>query len=325
MRLGETGFALLVAVVAIVAIPAAPPEACAQVYPARPIRVIVPAAAGGAGDIVARATGQKLAEKWGQQVIVDNRTGIVGTEIVARSAPDGYTLLLTTSALAVRESVFRDLPFSALRDFAPVTQLMTQTNILVLHPGVPVKSVAELIAYARARPGELNYGSSGNGGSNHLAGELFKSLARVNIVHVPYKGLPQAVTDLLAGRVQLIFGSPASTLPHTGGGRLRMLAVTTPRRSPALPDLPTIAEAGVPGYEFTSWIGVLAPARTPPAIVLKLQRELSAIVQSPESRQRFAADATDAVGSTPGEFTAFLKSEIARWTRVAREADIRVD
>jgi tripartite-type tricarboxylate transporter receptor subunit TctC len=318
----------LIRVATVIAVALAWPAlagAAAQGYPLRPIRIVVPAAAGGAGDIVARAVAQKLTEGWAQQVIVDNRTGIVGTEIVARAAPDGYTLLFTTSALAVRESVYRQLPFSALRDFAPVSQLMTQSNILVVYPGVPVKSVSELIAYARARPGELNYGSSGNGGSNHLAGELFRSLARVNIVHVPYKGLPQAVTDLLAGRVQMIFGSPASTLPHTRDNKLRMLAVTTPRRSPALPDLPTIAEAGLPGYEFTSWIGVLAPARTEMAVVQKLQREISAIVHTPEVKQRFAADATESVGSTPEAFGTFLKEEIARWTRVAREAKINVE
>ncbi len=310
---------------ALIAALCAPPAGHAQSYPSRPIRVIVPAAAGGAGDTVARAIGQKLTDKWGQQVVVDNRTGIVGTETVARAAPDGYTLLLTTSALAVRQAVYRKLPFHALRDFAPVTQVMTQSNILVVHPGVPVKSVAELIAYARARPGELNYGSSGNGGSNHLAGEMFKSMARVNIVHVPYKGLPQAVVDLMSGRVQLAFASPASTLQHTRDGKLRLLAVTTPRRSPALPELPTVAESGLPGYEFTNWIALLAPARTPPDIVRKLQLEIAAIVQSTELRQRFAADATDAVGSTPEEFAAFLKSEVARWSKVARDADIRAD
>jgi tripartite-type tricarboxylate transporter receptor subunit TctC len=309
----------------IVALSAVPSDGHAQAYPARPIRVVVPTAAGGAGDIVARAIGQKLTDSWGQQVIVDNRTGIIGTEIAARAAPDGYTLLLSTTALAVREAVYRKLPVKILRDFAPVTQVMTQSNILVVHPGVPVKTVAELITYARARPGELNYGSSGNGASNHLAGEMFKTLARVDIVHVPYKGLPQAVTDLIGGRLQLIFASPSTALQQTRDGKLRLLAVTTPRRSPALPDLPTVAESGLPGYEFTNWIAVLAPARTATEIVYKLQREIALIVQSPELKQRFAADATDAVGSAPEEFAAFLKSELARWAKVARDADIRAD
>lgn len=297
----------------------------AQQWPSRPLRVLVPSAAGGAGDIVARAVGQKLTEAWGQQVIVDNRNGIVGAEITAHAAADGYTIMFSTSALSIRESVYRQLPFNTLRDFAPVGQVVSQSNVLVAHPGVPVKSVQELIAYARARPGELNYGSSGNASSNHLAGELFKLLTKVNFVHVPYKGLPQAVTDLLGGRMQIVFGSPSSTLPAARDGKLRLLAVTTPKRSPALPEVPTIAESGVPGYEFTGWIGVLLPARTPEAIVNKLSREVARIVQLPELKQRFAADATESVGSTPEEYAAFLKAEIARWTRVARAANIQVD
>ena len=297
----------------------------AQQWPSRPLRVLVPSAAGGAGDIVARAVGQKLTEAWGQQVIVDNRNGIVGAEITARAAPDGYTIMFSTSALSIRESVYRQLPFNTLRDFAPVGQAVSQSNVLVAHPAVPVKSVQELIAYARVRPGELNYGSSGNASSNHLAGELFQLLTKVNFVHVPYKGLPQAVTDLLGGRLQIVFGSPSSTLPAARDGKLRLLAVTTPKRSPALPEVPTIAESGVPGYEFTGWIGVLLPARTPEAIVNKLSREVARIVQLPELKQRFAADATESVGSTPEEYAAFLKAEIARWTRVARAANIQVD
>ena len=297
----------------------------AQNYPSRPLRVLVPSAAGGAGDIVARAVGQKLTEVWGQQVIVDNRNGIVGAEIAAHSAPDGYTIMFSTSALSIRESVYRKLPFNTLRDFIPVGQVVSQSNVLVAHPGVPVKSVQELIVYAKAHPGELNYGSSGNASSNHLAGELFRMLAKVNIVHVPYKGLPQAVTDLMGGRVQLVFGSPASTLPSARDGRLRLLAVTTPKRSPALPDTPTIAESGVPGYEFTGWIGVLLPVRTSNDIVVKLSREVARIVQMPDIKQRFAADATESVGSTPEQYAAFLKAEIERWTKVARTANIQVD
>jgi tripartite-type tricarboxylate transporter receptor subunit TctC len=300
-------------------------QAQAQQWPARPLRVLVPSAAGGAGDIVARAVGQKLTEAWGQQVIVDNRNGIVGAEITAHAAPDGYTIMFSTSALSIRDSVYRQLPFNTLRDFAPVGQVVSQSNVLVAHPGLPVKSVQELIAYARARPGELNYGSSGNASSNHLAGELFKLLTKVNFVHVPYKGLPQAVTDLLGGRLQIVFGSPSSTLPAARDGKLRLLAVTTPKRSPALPEVPTIAESGVPGYEFTGWIGVFLPVRTPEAIVNKLSREVARIVQLPELKQRFAADATESVGSTPEEYAAFLKAEIARWTRVARAANIQVD
>ncbi len=315
---------LFVAATVAIAV-AAPAAIAADNWPSRPLRVLVPSAAGGAGDIVARAIGQKLTEAWGQQVIVDNRNGIVGAEIAAHSAPDGYTIMFSTSALSIRESVYRKLPFNTLRDFIPVGQVVSQSNVLVAHPGVPVKSVQELVAYAKARPGTLNYGSSGNASSNHLAGELFKLLAKVDIVHVPYKGLPQAVTDLLGGRVQVVFGSPASTLPSTRDGKLRLLAVTTPKRSPALPDTPTIAESGVPGYEFTGWIGVLVPIGTPRDIVVKLSREVARVVQLPDVKQRLAADATEAVGSTPEEFTVFLKAEIARWTKVARAANIQVD
>ena len=316
---------VVIALAAVVVTAALPAAAQTQPYPYKPIRYIVGFTPGTATDIVARIVGQKLSERWGQQVIVDNRNGIVGAEIAAHAAPDGYTIMFSTSALSIRESVYRKLPFNTLRDFVPVGQVVSQSNILVAHPAVPVKNVQELIAYARARPGELNYGSSGNASSNHLAGELFRLLAKVNIVHVPYKGLPQAVTDLLGGRVQLVFGSPSSTLPSARDGKVRLLAVTTPKRSPALPEVPTIAESGVPGYEFTGWIGVLVPMRTANDIVVKLSREVARIVHLPELKQRFAADATEAVGSTPEQYAGFIKAEIARWTRVAREANIQVD
>jgi tripartite-type tricarboxylate transporter receptor subunit TctC len=297
----------------------------AQSYPAKAIRVIVPSAAGGGADIVARAIGQKLTEAWGQQVVVDNRVGVVGAEIAAHAVPDGYTVMLTTSALAVRESVYRELPYKTLRDFLPVTQVVAQSNVLVVHPNIPARSVQEFVAYAKSRPGQLNYGSSGIGTSNHLAGELFRMLAGIDVVHVTYKGVPQATTDLLGGSLHFQFGSPVSTLPHVKSGRLRLLAVTTARRSPALPDVPTIAESGVPGYEFTGWMGVLVPAGTPKDIVRKLHQQIAGIVQLPEVKQRFALDAADAVGSTPEEFTAYVKAEIARWTKVVKAADIRVD
>ncbi len=296
-----------------------------QAYPVKPIRVIVPSAAGGGGDIVARAIGLKLAESWGQQVIVDNRSGIVGPELAAQALPDGYTIMLTTSALVVRESVYTKLPFNTLRDFAPVTQVVTQANVLVVHPALPVRTVQELVALAKAKPGQLNYGSGGNGTSNHLAAELFRLLAGINVVHVPYKGVPQAMTDLMAGRLQFSIGSSVSTLPHVKDGRLRLLAVATPRRSPALPDVPTIAESGVPGCDFTGWMGVLAPQKTARDIVHKLSREIARIVRLPDVQQRFALDAAEAVGSTPEEFTAYLKTELARWTKVAREANIQTD
>jgi tripartite-type tricarboxylate transporter receptor subunit TctC len=296
-----------------------------QAYPARPVRVIVPSQAGGGADIVARALAQKLTESWSQQVVVDNRIGIAGAESAARATPDGYTLMLTTSALAVRESVYQKLPYNTLRDFQPVTQVVAQSNVLVATPSLPVASVKELVALARAKPGQLNYGSGGNATSNHLAGELFRILAGINVVHIPYKGVPQALTDLVAGRIQFSFSSPVSSLPQVKDGKLRLLAVTTARRAPALPEVPTIAEAGVPGYEFTGWMGVLAPAGVPRGIVVKLHHDIKRIAHLPDVKQRFAVDAADPVGSTPEEFTAYLRSEIARWTKVVKAANIRVD
>jgi len=297
----------------------------AQPYPARPVRVIVPSQAGGGADIVARTVAQKLTENWGQQVVVDNRIGIAGAESAARATPDGYTIMLTTSALAVRESVYQKLPYNTLRDFQPVTQVVTQSNVLVTSPSFPARSVRELIALAKAKPGQLNYGSSGNATSNHLAGELFRILAGIDVVHVPYRGVPLALADLMAGRLQYSFGSSVATLPQVNVGKLRLLAVTTARRAPALPDVPTIAEAGLPGYEFTGWMGVLVPVGVPRSIVNRLHDDIKRIAHLPDVKQRFAVDAADPVGSTPEEFAAFLRSEIARWTKVVKAAGIKAD
>jgi tripartite-type tricarboxylate transporter receptor subunit TctC len=297
----------------------------AESYPARPIRVIVPSSAGGGADIVARLVGQTLTERWVQQVIVDNRIGVVGAETAALAAPDGYTVLFTTSALSVRESVYRKLTYSTLRDFAAVTQVLSQSNLLVVHPAVPARTVQELVALAKAKPGELNFGTGGNGTSNHLAGELLRIMAGINVVHVPYKGVPQALNDTLAGRMHFAFSSPMSVLPFVKQGKLRLLAVTTPQRSRALPEVPTVAESGVPGYEFTGWMGVLAPKATPPDIVRKFQQAVAKAVAEPDLEQRLAADAAEPVASTPADFAAFLKIDIARWTRVVREANIQVD
>ena len=295
-----------------------------RAYPTKPVRVIVPSAAAGGADIVARAVTQKLSEAWGQQFVVDNRPGIVGAETAARAAPDGYTIMFTTSALAVRDSVYTRLPYNTARDFHPVTQVVAQSNVLVTHPSLPVKSVKELVAYAKSKPGELNYGSGGNGTSNHLAAELFCILAGIRVVHVPYKGVPQAITDLMAGRLHFLTGSPVSTLPQVKEGKLRLLAVTTPKRSPSMPDVPAIAES-VPGYEFTGWMGMFVPAKTPREFIVRIHREVARIVQLPDVKQRFAVDAAEAVGSTPEEFAVFLKAETARWTRVVKEAGIRLD
>ena len=293
-------------------------------YPTRPVRVIVPSQAGGGADIVARILGQKLTEAWGQQVVVDNRIGAVGAEIAAKVVPDGYTIMFTTSALAIRDSLYTKLPYNTLRDFQAVTQVLTQSNVLVVHPSVPVKNVQELIAYARARPGQLNYGSGGNGTSNHLAGALFQLLAKIDVVHIPFKGVPAALTDTVAGRVHYTIGSPVSTLPHVKDGRLRLLAVTTPRRSDALPGVPTIAES-LPGYEFTGWMGFLVPVKVPRAIVDKLHKDAVRIVHLPEVTQKLRLDAAEPVGSTPEQFSAHLKAEVARWSKVVKAAGIRVD
>ena len=299
--------------------------ASAQSYPARPIRVIVPSAAGGGGDIVARAVSQKLAESWGQQVVVDNRNGLLGPEIAARSDPDGYTLMLTTSALIVREAVYRKVPFNTMRDFAAVTQLVYQSNVLSVTPSLPAQSVKELIAYAKTRPGQLNYASGGNGTSNHLAGELFKYMAGVDIVHVPYKGVPQGLLDVIGGRMHMSFTSPVAAMGSAKDGKVRMLAVTTARRFPGLPNVPTMAEAGLPGYEFTGWMGVFAPARTPKPIISQLHVELVRIIKLPEVKDRLSGDGAEAVGSSPQEFSAYVDGELKKWSGVVRKAGIRAD
>jgi tripartite-type tricarboxylate transporter receptor subunit TctC len=300
-------------------------EVPAQTYPARPIRVVVPSAAGGGGDIVARAVSQKLSDRWGQQVVVDNRNGILGPELAAKADPDGYTLMLTTSALIVREAVYRKLPFSTMRDFAAVTQLVYQSNVLSVTPALPAQSVKDLIAYAKTRPGELNYASGGNGTSNHLAGELFKYMAGVDIVHVPYKGVPQSLLDVIGGRMHMSFTSPVSAMPAAKDGKLRMLAVTTAKRFTGLPNVPTMAEAGLPGYEFTGWMGVFAPARTSPLIIDRLHTELVSIVRLPEVKDRLAGDGAEPVGSSPREFSAYVDSELRKWSGVVRQAGIRAD
>ena len=297
----------------------------ARAYPVKPVRVVVPSQAGGGADIVARAIAHKMSEAFGQQVVVDNRIGIVGAEIVARAAADGYTLMFTTSALAVRESVHVGLPFNTLRDFQAVSQAVTQSNVLVVHPSVGAKNVQELVALAKRKPGQLNFGSGGNATSGHLAGELFRMLAGIDVVHVPYKGVPAALGDTIAGRMHYTFGSPVSTLMHVKDGRLKLLAVTTITRAPSLPDVPTVAESGVPGYEFTGWMGLLAPANTPRAIISTLHHEAARIVHLPEVKQRFVIDAADPVGSSPEQFSAFIRAEIERWRKVVATTGIKVN
>ncbi len=303
--------------------------AAAQDYPSKPIRLIVPFPPGGGNDTMARTVGHQLTAALGQQVVIDNRAGaggIIGAETAAKAAPDGYTLFLGgVGSHGINPNLRAKLPYDPVRDFAPVSLIASAPLILVVHPSVPVKSVKELIQLAKAKPGQLNFASNGAGGSSHLAAEMFKMMTATDMVHVPYKGLSPALTDLLSGQVQLMFSSTVAILPQVRAGRLRSLALTSARRVPALPDVPTVAESGVAGYETASWYGVLAPAGTPQPIVDRLNREIVRIVQLPEVRERLAAEGAEPVGNSPGEFVAYIKRELARWATVIRQARIQPD
>ncbi|MBI2318924.1 MAG: tripartite tricarboxylate transporter substrate binding protein, partial [Betaproteobacteria bacterium] len=297
----------------------------AQRYPSKPIRLIVPFPPGGGNDILARIIAPKLTESLGQQIVIDNRpgaTGTIGSELAARSAPDGYTLLMVTSStIAVNPSLSK-LPYDPLNDFAPVTQLAGYQLILVVNPSVPAKSVKELIALAKSKPGQLNYASPGSGTSMHLAGELFNAMAGVDMVHIPYKGSVPGMTDMLGGRVQIGFNTMLSTMPYVKAGKLRALALTSAERSPALPDLPTVAEAGVPGYEATSWYGIVAPARTPKEIITELNTELVKILKMPDIREKLSSQGVEPVTNTPEQFAAYIKAEIAKWAKVIKDRNV---
>jgi tripartite-type tricarboxylate transporter receptor subunit TctC len=300
--------------------------AAAQQFPLKPVRIIVPFPAGGGVDIVARGLTPYLSERWKQQAIVDNRPGagtIVGTDIAAKSPPDGYTLLLANTAHAINATLHKTLVFDPIKDFAPITLVATQPSVLVVHPSVPVKSVKELIALAKAKPGQLNYASSGNGTPPHLSAAMFSNMTGVQLIHVPYKGAAPALTDLLGGQVQLMFATIISVGPHLSSGRVRPIAVTSAKRSAALPDLPTIAEAGVPGYEATAWFMLLAPAKTPAALIERMSRDTAEIVKRADVKDRFAKEGAEALGTTPAEAAAYLKSEIARWGKVVIAAKIQ--
>lgn len=296
-----------------------------QNYPTKPIRAVVPAAPGGASEVLARTIGQKLTESWAQQVVVDIRAGgqgIIGSQIVANSAPDGYTILIVATGYAVNPSLYR-LPYDTLRDFERITVLATSPNVLVVHPSVPARSVKELIALAKAKPGQLNYASSGVGGGGHLSIELFKWMAELDIVHVPYKGGGEATGAVVAGQVHLLSTSTGAAMPQVRAGRLRALAVTSAKRSPEFQDLPTVAESGLPGYDVTSWFGVLAPGGTPRNIVYKLRDEIARILKLPDVRSRLASLGFEPVGSTPEEFTALVRSELAKWGQAIKAAGIK--
>jgi tripartite-type tricarboxylate transporter receptor subunit TctC len=301
----------------------------AQPYPSRPIRLVVPFAPGGSADFVGRLVGQKLSETVGQQVVVENRgggSGMIGNEQVAKSVPDGYTLTIgTLGPFAVNQSLFGKMPYDPVRDFAPVTLTGSASHVLVAHPSIPVTTVKDLIALAQARPGQLTFASSGIGNATHLTGELFKYLAKVNMVHVPYKGGGPAMTDLMGGQVSFSFASMPSALPHVRSGRLRAIAVSAGKRSPAIPELPTVAESGLPGFASEDWQGILAPAKTPPEIVARLNGELQRVLGLPELKEKLIAAGFEARTSTPEGFADFIKAETVKWARVVKEAGIKAE
>src|SRR5258706_5985996 len=300
--------------------------ALAQSYPTRAIKLVVPSSPGGGTDIVARILGQKLSEQLGQQFVVENRAGagtIIGNDAVAKSAPDGYTLLMGLSTLAINPSMYASLPYDALRDFAPISQSVSACNILIVHPSVPAKTVAELIALARAKPGSLTFGSAGMGTNPHLSGELFKSLARIDMVHVPFKGSGQSIISLLAGEIAANFPSVPTAMLYIKAGRLRGLGVTTLKRAQALPDVPSIAEAGLPGYEATQWFGLLAPAGTPRTVIDRLYQESSRALRSADMKERMTAEGLEVVGGTPEEFASYIRAETEKWTQVIKAAGIK--
>ena len=299
----------------------------AQPYPNRPVRFVSPYAPGGGTDILARTLAQKLSEGFGRQFVVENRPGgggINGTESVAKSAPDGYTIMIGSKGpLTVNPALYAKLPYDTLRDFAPVCLVAIVPAVLVVHPSLPVKSVKELTALVRARHGELTFSSSGNGGSGHLAGELYAAMANSKMIHVPYRGTGPATTALLSGEVMLSFGNLVALMPHVQGGRLRALAVTSAKRISAAAQLPTMAEAGIAGYEFVTWYGVLAPAATPKDIIARLNAELVKAVRQPDLREKLSGEGCEVVGSTTEEFAAFIKTELASSARLVKLANIQ--
>ena len=305
------------------------PAAAWSAYPDKPVRLVVPYPPGGAADLMARSLGQKLAEQLGQAVVLDNRGGAGGTiavEAVAKAAPDGYTLLFgTMGTQAINPNLYPKLSYDPVKDFAPVSLTHATPRVLVVQSQLPVKSVAELVALARAKPGELTFGSAGNGSSGHLAGEYFKSLTRIDMTHVPYKGTSGAMVDLLAGRISMSIDAPAAYLEYIRSGQVRALGVTSLKRMAILPQVPALAEAGVPGFDIANWLGVLAPARTPPAVINRLNGAIVKAMADAEMKKQLADAGIEALSSTPEQFSATIKSEIAKWSRVVKASGARVD
>ncbi|MGE5525557.1 MAG: tripartite tricarboxylate transporter substrate binding protein [Rhodospirillaceae bacterium] len=300
----------------------------AETFPSRPIRMLVPYAVGGNADIMARIVAQQLTRNLGQQVLVDNRpgaNGIIGGELAAKAAADGYTLLFIANTFATNSVLSKKLPYDIRRDFVPLTRVGSTPLIIVVHPALQAGTTKELIALARAKPGQLNYGSSGNGSPANLAGALLNHMAHIELVHVPYKGTAQATNDLLSGQVQIAFPSMTSVMPHVRAGRAKAIAITSLQRSALAPDIPTVSETGVPGYEASIWNGVLAPAGMPPALVQRLNAEIQRVLEAPDTRDRFIALGADIGGSTAQEFRAYIEAEMKKWARVVHDAGIQMD
>lgn len=297
-------------------------------YPSKPVRMIIPLAPGGGSDIVGRIVAQALSAQWGQSVIVDNRPGAgstVGTAIAAKSASDGHTVLVSSSSVAISPALYKDLSYDVRRDFAGVTLIASQPSVLAVHPSLGVASLSELIALAKSRPGKLPYASAGPGSATHLGTELLKYSAGIDLLHVPYKSAGLATTALLAGEAQVLLTNMASVMPHLKSGRIKALGVSSARRSPLAPDLPTIAEAGVPGFEYATWYGMLVPAGTPPPIVERIRDDTAKSIHAPQVRDRFSGQGLDVYGTTPAEFQAHLGAELVKWEKLIRAAAVRVD
>ena len=300
----------------------------AQNYPTRAIRLVIPQSAGSATDTVARMIGTRLAEKFGQPVIHENRAGaggIIGVELTAKAAPDGYTIAIVSATHTVNPSLRRNLPYDTIADFAPITMATAQPYVMLAHPSLPAKNVRELVALARAQPGQINYASSGAGTLGHLGFELLKTSANVNMVHVPFKGIVPAMTDIVGGHVSLLYSTVVSGMPQVNAGKLRALAVSSIKRAQVAPSVPTVAESGFPGYDVSGWYGILAPAKTPADIIARLNTEIVTILRSPAATERLTADGSEAVGNTPEQFGAHIKSEIAKWGKVVKAAGITAD
>jgi tripartite-type tricarboxylate transporter receptor subunit TctC len=298
-------------------------------FPSKALTIVVPFSAGGTTDILARVVGQYMSKDLGQPVIIDNRAGAggnIGAQMVARAAPDGYTLLMgTVGTHAINQSLYKKMPFDPIKDFAPITRVALVPNLLVANPGQPYKNVKELIAYAKANPGKVTFASSGSGTSIHLSGEMFSQMAGVEMQHIPYKGSAPALTDLLGGQTAIMFDNMPSVIGHVKAGKLRPLAVTTPQRSPALPDVPTIAEAGVPGYSATSWFGLLAPANTPAPVIAKLNASILKALADPEVKKKMAEQGAEPHGEKPEQFAEFIRSETAKWGQTVKKSGATAD